>query len=145
MCRTDKPLDEKTKQKLALFSDVDPDHIIENLDQTSIYSVPLALHIQNVDTLIINRLYPTRETKADLAIRKSRVQALLNPSRETHIAIAGKYTSFEDCYLSVIEAIKHAGAFLDTKIIMHRIDTTEYEDADREKKLSHTIQIYQIQ
>lgn len=46
MCRTDQPLDIKTKQKLALFSDVDADHIIENLDQPSIYSVPLALHDQ---------------------------------------------------------------------------------------------------
>lgn len=145
MCRTDKSLDEKTKQKLALFSDVDGDHIIENLDQHSIYSVPLTLHDQWVDQLITQRFYPTRETKADLTVRTSRVHALLSPMREVHVGIAGKYTSFEDCYLSVLESIKHAGALLHTKIIIHRIDTTEYEDSDREQRLITYIDEYKIQ
>ena len=100
-------MDQELKDKLSMFTDIDTDHIIEVLDQKSIYQVPLALHKQHIHLLIQQRLFgETREP--DMSEREALVKKIMNPSNTINIALAGKYTHLTDSYMSVIEALKHA-------------------------------------
>ena len=126
VCRTDVELTDDIKQKIALFSDLDNDHIIEARDQKSIYSVPLAFAEQNLHNIVSQRFFG-KPADCDLTDWKDRVQHLLTPSKDVHIAIAGKYTALDDAYISVVESLKHAGSALDTKVHIHWINTELYE------------------
>lgn len=111
-CRTTQPIDTDLKNKLSMFTDIDPDHIIENLDQKSIYQVPLALQQQRIHTIIQQRLFG-EQREPDMTQREKLVNKTLNPSKIIHIALAGKYTHLTDSYMSVIEALQHAGVVFD--------------------------------
>ena len=76
---------------------------------------------------------------------QDRVNHLLAPSKEVHIAIAGKYTALDDAYISVVEALKHAGSTLDTKIHIHWINTELYEGDNRETLLDQDLVSLHIQ
>lgn len=107
MCRSPEPIDLDLKRKLSLFTDIDTDHIIEALDQKSIYQVPLALLQQNVHLLIQQRLFG-KQKPADMTQRDQLVYKMTHPQQTITIALAGKYTHLTDSYMSVIEALKHA-------------------------------------
>lgn len=126
VCRTDVPLTDDLKQKIALFSDLDEDHIVEARDQKSIYSVPLAFAEQGLHNTVSQRFFG-KPADCDLTDWKERVHRLLAPSKEVNIAIAGKYTALDDAYISVVESLKHAGSANDTKVNIHRVDTELYE------------------
>jgi len=138
VCRTTKPLNKEIRKKLALFCDIKPERIIENMDQ-NIYEVPLAFKEQNLDKIIIKRFW-NEDKESNITIRQQHVSNLLNPIQETTIGIAGKYTNLDDCYLSVLESLKHAGAFHQSKINIERIDTESLERENREEQLKKTIQ-----
>ena len=126
VCRTDAPLTDDLKQKIALFSDLDAEHIIEARDKKSIYSVPLAFAEQNLHNIVSHRFFG-KAAICDLVDWNDRVNRLLMPNNEVNIAIAGKYTALDDAYLSVVESLKHAGSALDTKVNIHWINTELYE------------------
>ena len=90
-----------------MFTDIDADHIIEVLDQKSIYQVPIALHKQNIHLLLQNRLFD-ESREPDMSEREVLVNKVMNPNKTINIALAGKYTHLTDSYMSVIEALKHA-------------------------------------
>ena len=119
-------LTDDLKQKIALFSDLDEDHIVEARDQKSIYSVPLAFAEQNLHNIVSQRFFG-KVAICDLVDWNDRVNRLLMPSKEVHIAIAGKYTALDDAYISVVESLKHAGSANDTKVNIHWVDTELYE------------------
>ncbi len=144
VCRTDVPLTDDLKQKIAMFSDLDNDHIIEARDQKSIYSVPLAFADQNLHNIVSQRFFG-KPANCDLIDWKQRVHRLLAPNKEVNIAIAGKYTALDDAYISVVESLKHAGSANDTKIHIHWIDTEQYEWADRELLLAEHLESLWIQ
>ena len=125
VCRTNRPLEDWLKKKLSMFCDMDEDCIIENLDQ-NIYELPISFQNQWMDSLIIKRLF-NEDKKSDLTERKNLLYKLQNPQKEITIWLAWKYTHLDDSYLSVVEALKHAWAFYDTKINLERIDTEKYE------------------
>jgi len=142
VCRTTKKIDNNIKKKLSLFCDIKPERIIEAFDQ-NIYQVPLAFKEQNLDKIIIERFFG--KTKyADMTSRQAHVDHLIHPQQTTTIAIAGKYTHLDDCYLSVIESLKHAWAYYQTKINIERIDTEKLEEENREEKLDNIIKNKQI-
>lgn len=139
MCRSPEPIDQELKKKLSLFTDIDTDHIIEALDQKSIYQVPLALLQQNVHLLVQQRLFG-KQRPADMAQREQLVHKIMHPKQTIHIALAGKYTHLTDSYMSVIEALKHAGAHMDSEVKVHLLDMEEFENAGWERKLINVIE-----
>ncbi|MCX6823674.1 MAG: CTP synthase [candidate division SR1 bacterium] len=138
VCRTREHIDQDLKDKLSMFTDIDSDHIIEALDQKSIYQVPLAFQQQNLHLLIQKRLFG-EQREPDMEHWKYLVNAIMNPLKTIHIALAGKYTNLTDSYMSVIEALQHAGANHDTKIKVHLLDMESFEGPSREEKLSNYI------
>jgi len=143
VCRSRESMDLQMKQKLAMFCDIPTDQIIEAIDQ-NIYQVPSSFKHQQLDQILIQRLFH-KQAESNLAERETLVHKLMHPKKEINIALAGKYTHLDDCYISVLEALKHAGAQFETKVHIHRIETQEYENSDREQKLSTFLQDNKIQ
>lgn len=125
MCRTEHPMTQKIKDKLALFCDIDPTYIIEWLDAQSIYQVPQLLEQQKVTRLVQKRLL-LKVKKPHLKERNQRTHNFLHPKKSVTIGMVGKYAELHDSYLSVLEALKHAGAYHKTKINIHRILAEEF-------------------
>ena len=142
-CRTRQPMDTDLKNKLSMFTDIDADHIIETLDQKSIYQVPLALQEQNIHLLIQKRLF-WEQREPDMSNWKTLVHKIMHPETTIHIAIAGKYTHLTDSYMSVIEALQHAWVYNDVWVKVHLLDMEDFEGADREEKLNSYIQEHAI-
>ena len=137
MCRTEDPIDQNIKKKLALFCDIPETHIIEGKDQ-NIYQVPSAFKQQKLDQIITKKFFGEAK-ESDILAREDHVFRLMNPKKEITIAIAGKYTYLDDCYISVLESLKHAWAHFHTKINIHWIDTEELEKIERETQLDKVI------
>lgn len=135
ICRTTKPITQEVKNKIALYCDLEENRIIEALDKKSIYSVPLAFKEQNLHNIISERFF-WKNTNSDLLNREKLVNSILNPEKTVKIAIAGKYTTLDDSYISVVESLKHAWAFYNTKIEIVWINTEEYEKSDWESDLN---------
>ncbi len=126
MCRTEHPITKKIKDKLSLFCDIDAKYIIEGIDAQSIYQVPELLKNQDVDKLVQKRLSLKIKT-AKLKERNQRTRDFLQPKQSVTIGMVGIYAELQDSYLSVIEALKHAGAHHKTKININRILAEEFE------------------
>lgn len=137
VCRSPIPLEDWAKKKLSLFCDIDEEHIIEAIDQ-NIYQVPLSFQRQWLDKYIIKRFFG-EDKRSDMSSWENHVNKLLNPQREVTVAMAGKYTHLDDSYISVLESLKHAWAFYDTKVKIERLETEEYQWIDREDKLRNLI------
>lgn len=106
--RTEKPVPDSMKEKLALFCDVPKEAIIENQDVTSIYEIPLQLKDQQMDDIIVKQLHLTAPP-ADLTNWQGLIEKVKHLENTVRIAIVGKYVVLPDAYLSVVEALKHAG------------------------------------
>lgn len=115
LCRTEKPIPDEIREKIALFCDIDVDGVIEGIDVETIYDVVNKFKEQGVESVIEKRLN-LPSIQADLAKRNTLLHRIKSSSHTVTIAIAGKYAEMPDAYLSVIESCKHAGAYLDTKV-----------------------------
>ena len=110
LCRSHMPIDKDIKRKVAMFCDVKADSVIAAHNAKSIYDVPLILEQQGMDRVICNKL-GLAESKSDLEEWKRFVQNMHDPTNlSVKIAIVGKYTNLSDCYLSVVESLRHAAA-----------------------------------
>ena len=128
VCRSPKPIDSKTRDKLALFTDVDKEAVISAPDARTIYEVPLILEQQGVADWLVARL----DLKADrvgLETYKQFVDRVLRPSSTLTIGVVGKYTDLADAYLSISESFLHAGAAQDAKVNVRWIDAEDVERA----------------
>ena len=134
VCRTSYPLPQDEKEKLALFCSVQKDAVIECRDMKSIYEVPLALEEQNMAAVVLN-LLQTCYKRADLKSWEALVERIRNPKRTIEVAIAGKYTKLSDAYISVVEALKHAGYANEAKINIHWINSEDCVDYENCKEL----------
>ncbi|RAP50534.1 MAG: CTP synthetase, partial [Methanosphaera sp. rholeuAM74] len=110
VCRSELLLDSKLKQKIAHFCDVPFEAVINTPDAHSIYEVPLTMYSENVGSYIINRLGIDAPSKADLYDWSQIVEDLKIDSPKVKIGVIGKYIELEDAYISIREALKHAGA-----------------------------------
>jgi CTP synthase len=137
VCRSPVPLEDWAQKKLSLFCDIEEDRIIEAIDQ-NIYQVPLSFQKQWLDKYIIQRFFG-EEKRADMSSWENHVNKLMYPQREITVAMAGKYTNLDDSYISVLESLKHAWAFYDTKVKIEWLETEEYQWADWEDKLRNLI------
>ncbi len=108
VCRTEYPLGDDLRKKIALFCNVQPDEVIENLDTGVIYEVPLLLQDQNLDQLVLEKLNLTCKL-AEMPKWHALVQQAHNLQDEVTIALVGKYIALRDAYISINEALFHAG------------------------------------
>lgn len=115
VCRTEHPLDESIRGKVARFCNVDVEDVIESIDARSIYEVPLLMQKEGLDTRVIEKLkLETPEPDLDQWIQF--VDAVCNPSHKIEVALVGKYVEHHDSYKSIVEAFVHAGAINDVKV-----------------------------
>ncbi len=126
VCRSEHELSNDMKEKLALLCDIDRDAIIQCLDASTIYAVPLILQEEGLDDIVLRRL-GIEAPVADMTEWKSMVEKIKSPTREIEIAIVGKYVELPDAYLSVAEALRHAGTELGAKVQVRWVNAEELE------------------
>ncbi len=106
--RSDRPVDDSARRKISLFCDVAPDAVINAVDVSNIYAVPLMLHEAGLDTVVCRELH-LDTSEPDLSSWETMVDEMASPEGEVTIGIVGKYIDLPDAYLSVVEALRHAG------------------------------------
>ncbi len=121
VCRADRSLDESIRRKIALFCDVEAHAVVEAVDARSIYEVPLNLSRQGLDEMVIERL-ELQCAERDMDDWNEFVSHSMTLTKEVDIALVGKYVQLPDAYLSVTEALDHAGIFHDHKVNVHWVD-----------------------
>jgi CTP synthase len=124
VARSEQPIDEAIKRKLALFCDVDVDHVISAPDAASIYEVPLVLFDEGLDRIVCQDL-SIDAPDADLTEWRAFTERVSALTEAVDIAIVGKYVQLPDAYLSVTEALKHGGIAADHEIRVHWIDAEQ--------------------
>ncbi|MCO6540971.1 CTP synthase [Bombilactobacillus bombi] len=122
--RTEKPISQSMRNKIASFCDVDPEAVIESLDVPTLYSIPLNLQKQGMDQIVCDYLH-LQTPPADMKEWKRLEQRVLNLKHQTTIALVGKYIELKDAYISVNEALKHAGYAYDTDVQVKRISAED--------------------
>ncbi|AYV68411.1 MULTISPECIES: CTP synthase [Niallia] len=126
--RTEKPISEDMKDKIALFCDIDNKSVIECRDADTLYTIPLALQEQNLDQIVCDHL-KLKCQEADMTEWIELVDRVRHLSKTTKIALVGKYVELQDAYISVVEALKHAGYAYDADI---EIDWINAEQVTKE-------------
>ena len=121
LCRSEHPIDQSVRDKIALFCNVPSDHVIEGRDVSSIYEVPLTMYKQNAGQLIKERL--KIEKTPQLGALKRFINNYNNPKHEVTIAMCGKYTELIDSYKSVLEAFVHAGVENNARVNIKWVQT----------------------
>jgi len=129
VCRSDHEIDDAVRAKIAHFCDVDVDSVLSCVDAPSIYEVPLALHEQGFDEKVLRRL-KLPECELARVPMADYVEAAARCEGEVEIALVGKYTSLPDAYLSVIEALGHAGVANGTHVNVHLLDGETLDDGN---------------
>ncbi len=124
VCRSDYPIDEGMKEKLSLFCNVKKEHVLQNLDARSLYEVPLMMEKENLAGAVCECLKIPCPTP-DLSGWEQIVEDLHHPQGKVTIALVGKYVALHDAYLSVAEALKHAGIAHKTEVAIRWIDSEE--------------------
>ena len=136
ICRLEKELPKDEKNKIASFCSVHPDSVISMHDADTVYSIPLLLHQQGVDKILMKSLNIKQSKKPNLTDWKRVVQAKLNPKKEANIAIVGKYVELKDSYKSLNEALDHAGIINKAKVNLTFIDAAKINKSNVKKNLS---------
>lgn len=122
--RTELPVSQGTKNKLAQFCDVAPEAVIESRDVETLYSIPLALQAQGMDQFVLDHL-KLEAPEADMSEWRALEEKVLNLKKKTKIALVGKYVELPDAYISVVEALKHSGFAFDSDIEIKWIKSQE--------------------
>jgi len=116
VCRSEYPINNEIRKKIALFCNVSPDAVIEALDASTIYEVPLLMEKEKLDEIVLKKLKITTPSVVELDKWKNFLNKFHNPSREVTIGLIGKYVELKDSYKSIAEAFIHAGAVNDCKV-----------------------------
>lgn len=133
--RTELPLDDDTRRKIAAFTDVEFESVIQSVDQETLYSIPLSLQDQKLDQIVVDKL-GIEAPEAEMSEWKDLVHNVLNLKNTLKIALVGKYVELPDAYLSTNEALKHAGFPFDTDVEIKWVDSEELSAESLEEELS---------
>ena len=129
VCRTDQPIPKEMKDKIALFCDVDTGAVIENRTASTIYEVPLMMQQEGLDKIVLNKLN-MNYSPANMEEWERMVYKLTHPTRKVKVAVVGKYVELPDAYISVTEALHHAGIDNDAQVKINWINAEKIEDKD---------------
>ncbi len=127
LCRSEQPLPEGERRKIALFTNVPAEAVINVIDQANIYRIPQWLHEQKLDEIVVDRLKLTHAKEANLAEWAAVVDALEHPADEVSIAVVGKYIDHRDAYKSLSEALRHGGLAQKTRVTLKWIEAANLE------------------
>lgn len=123
--RTEKDLNIDLRKKVALFCNVEEDAVVESIDVSTIYEVPIRMHDQKLDSTILRKLNLHSDTEPNLDKWKDFLLKLKNPKHEVNIALVGKYVELPDAYKSIAESFIHAGAANETAVNLTYIHSEE--------------------
>ncbi len=126
LCRCKNPLPDEQRRKIALFTNVEERAVISGIDADDIYKIPMLLHEQGLDEIVVDKLR-LNVPPADLSEWKQVVAAKANPDGQVDIAMVGKYVQVKDSYISLNEALTHAGVKTRTRVNVHYIESTDIE------------------
>jgi CTP synthase len=130
LCRTDRPIPDSERAKLALFCNVRPSAVIEARDADSIYAVPEAYHQAGLDREVLAAFGIEPDGEPDLARWRLINERIRNPEGDVTIAIVGKYTGLKDAYKSLIEALSHGGIANKVRVNLDWIESEVFERED---------------
>ncbi len=136
VCRTEHSINSEIKRKIAQFCNVERDAVIESLDVSTIYEVPLLMQKEGLDKIVIKKLGLTHKTEAKLKKWKKFLNGLQNPKQEITIGLVGKYVELKDAYKSISEAIIHAGAKNSCKVNIEWLHAEKINTNNVKQKLS---------
>ena len=137
VCRTEHPLPGNVRTKLARFCNVAPNAVIESIDADTIYDVPLLMQEERFDEVVLNKLgLDSKETEANLDAWKDFLRRYKNPQGHVRIGLVGKYVELKDSYKSIAEALDHAGALLETEVVVDWIHSEQITPANVEERLN---------
>jgi len=141
LCRTDRPIPENERRKIALFCNIKTENVIAALDVDTIYVVPENYHEQGFDTQVLKHFGLHENRTPDLSVWDGIVERVRHPENEVTIAIVGKYTSLLDSYKSLNEALLHGGIANKAKVKLKWIDSEVFE---REDAVTHLEDVHGI-
>ena len=121
--RTEHPLTQNLRRKVALFCNVDANAVMESIDVPTIYEVPLRMHEQHLDEVVLDKLNLPADKEPDMEGWKAFVEKVKHPHGRLDIALVGKYTELPDAYKSISESFIHAGAVNDCKVKLHYVNS----------------------
>lgn len=122
VCRSEYPLEDGIKDKIALFCNVPADHVLQNLDVEYLYEAPLAMEKEHLASVVCECLH-LQCPEPDLKDWAEMVDCLHHPTQEVTVALVGKYIQLHDAYISVVEALKHGGIYSHTTVNIKWIDS----------------------
>ena len=134
VCRSEHPLEDGLKEKIALFCNVPVSHVLQNLDVEYLYEAPLAMeeeHLAQVACECLNLPCP----EPDLTDWKAMVEALRHPTKDVTVALVGKYIQLHDAYISVVEALKHGGIAEHATVHIKWIDSEQLNEENADEML----------
>ncbi|SLN16966.1 CTP synthase [Pseudoruegeria aquimaris] len=130
VCRSEGPIPQKEREKLALFCNVRPDAVIAAQDLKSIYEAPLAYHREGLDQAVLDAFGIAPAPKPDLSRWEDVYDRIFHPEGEVKVAIVGKYTQLEDAYKSIAEALTHGGMANRVKVKVEWVDAEIFDKED---------------
>lgn len=134
--RTEHPLNDGMKAKVALFCNVAKDSVIECMDAPTIYEVPLMMHEEEMDIVVMRHLHLDTSKEPDLADWKDFLTRFKNPQKTIKIALVGKYVELPDAYKSISESFVHAGAANNVKVDLQYIQSENIDESNVAEKLA---------
>ncbi len=126
LCRCKHPLPEEQRRKIALFTNVEERAVISAVDADDIYKIPILLHEQALDDIVVEKLR-LDAPPTELSEWRQVVSAKANPDGQVDIAMVGKYVQIRDSYISLNEALMHAGLKSRTRVNIHYVESTDIE------------------
>ena len=138
VCRSDEPMEEEERRKIALFTNVKENSVISMPDVDSIYKIPIELNHQNVDEIVLEKLKLNSLRKPNLRDWKKVIQEDLEPKESVKISMVGKYTDLADAYKSLNEALKHGGFKNNLKVDIDDVDSERLNSKNVHNKLKNS-------
>lgn len=135
VCRSEKPISKEMREKMAMFCDVDPDAVIQNLTARSIYEVPMLMEEQGLDTIVLRKLEMEDKPKDMQGWHDMVARILKKYDKKVIIAVVGKYVALQDAYISITESLRHAAVANEAELDIHWVNAEEIEadDTDMDK------------
>lgn len=128
VCRSEYHLDRAMRKKIALFCNVEPNAVIESVDASSIYEVPLLMQEEELDKVVLEKLNLPHDGEPDLTEWKQFLTRIKNPKSKVSIGLVGKYIELKDSYKSIVESFHHAGAANECEVTIEWIHSEKLHD-----------------
>lgn len=135
VCRTHMPLNQQIRNKIALFCNITNDAVIESIDASTIYDVPILMKQEKLDDVVLKKTNIKTKSIPDLREWEEFLFKLKNPIQIVNLALIGKYVELKDAYISITEAFIHSGTFHQVKVVIHKIHSESIEEKNYKQLL----------